>query len=151
MNMLQYVRRQGPRVLLLVVIVLIGAYFRLNGLYSWDEPSFRLHPDERFLTEVASQIDLPNSFHQFIDSSTTPLQRREDGLFAVAGAPKGQDITPGPITPGLTSGALEGSNVNALDVMIKLMDQSRSFEQQINMIKEAKANDESGETMMKAS
>ena len=60
MNMLQYVRRQGPRVMLLVVIVLIGAYFRLNGLYSWDEPSSRLHPDERFLTEFASQIDLPN-------------------------------------------------------------------------------------------
>jgi flagellar basal body rod protein FlgF len=35
--------------------------------------------------------------------------------------------------------------------MIKLMDQSRSFEQQINMIKEAKANDESGESMMKSS
>ena len=48
------------------------------------------------------------------DASTTPMQRREDGLFAVAGAPKGQDITPGPIAPGLTSGAVEGSNVNAL-------------------------------------
>jgi flagellar basal body rod protein FlgF len=34
--------------------------------------------------------------------------------------------------------------------MIKLLDQSRSFEQQINMIKEAKSNDESGESMMKA-
>ena len=85
------------------------------------------------------------------DSSTTPLQRREDGLFAVAGAPKGQDITPGPITPGLTSGALEGSNVNAISVMVKMMDQARSFEQQVNMIKESKSCDESGATMMKAS
>jgi len=85
------------------------------------------------------------------DSSTTPLQRREDGLFAVAGAPKGQDITPGPITPGLTSGALEGSNVNAIGVMVKMMDQARSFEQQVNMIKESKTCDESGATMMKAS
>ena len=85
------------------------------------------------------------------DSSTTPLQRREDGLFAVAGAPKGQDITPGPITPGLTSGALEGSNVNAISVMVKMMDQARSFEQQVNMIKESKTCDESGATMMKAS
>lgn len=76
MNMLQYVRRQGLRVMLLLVIVLIGAYFRLNGLYSWDEPSSRLHPDERFLTEVASQIDLPDSFQQFIDSSNTPLNPR---------------------------------------------------------------------------
>ena len=85
------------------------------------------------------------------DSSTTPLQRREDGLFAVAGAPRGQDITPGPITPGLTSGALEGSNVNAISVMVKMMDQARSFEQQVNMIKESKTCDESGATMMKAS
>ena len=85
------------------------------------------------------------------DASTTPLQRREDGLFAVAGAPKGQDITPGPITPGLTSGALEGSNVNAISVMVKMMDQARSFEQQVNMIKESKSCDESGATMMKAS
>ena len=85
------------------------------------------------------------------DASTTPLQRREDGLFAVAGAPNGQDITPGPITPGLTSGALEGSNVNAISVMVKMMDQARSFEQQVNMIKESKSCDESGATMMKAS
>ena len=84
------------------------------------------------------------------DSSTTPLQRREDGLFAVAGAPKGQDITPGPIKPGLTSGALEGSNVNAIGVMVKMMDQSRSFEMQVNMIKESKTCDESGATMMKS-
>ena len=83
------------------------------------------------------------------DSSTTPLQRREDGLFAVAGAPKGQDITPGPIAPGLTSGALEGSNVNAMGVMVKMMDQARSFEMQVNMIKESKTCDESGATMMK--
>ena len=83
------------------------------------------------------------------DASTTPLQRREDGLFAVAGAPKGQDITPGPITPGLTSGALEGSNVNAMGVMVKMMDQARSFEMQVNMIKESKTCDESGATMMK--
>ena len=83
------------------------------------------------------------------DASTTPLQRREDGLFAVAGAPKGQDITPGPIAPGLTSGALEGSNVNAMGVMVKMMDQARSFEMQVNMIKESKTCDESGATMMK--
>ena len=84
------------------------------------------------------------------DSSKTPLQRREDGLYAVAGAPPGTDIINGPVTPQLTPGAVEGSNVNALEVMIKLMDQSRSLEQQVNMIKESKSCDESGATMMKA-
>jgi len=85
------------------------------------------------------------------DASETKLQRRTDGLYQVAGAPAGQDITPGPFLPGLTAGGLEGSNVNAMAVMVKLIEQSRSFEQQINMIKEAKATDESGATMMKSS
>lgn len=85
------------------------------------------------------------------DASQTPLQRREDGLFQVAAAATGSDITPGPIAPNLTPGALEGSNVNALSIMVKLMDQSRSFEQQVNLIKESKTCDESGATMMKAS
>jgi len=84
------------------------------------------------------------------DSSKTPLQRREDGLYAVAGSPPGTDITNGTAKPQLTPGAVEGSNVNALEVMIKLMDQSRSLEQQVNMIKESKTCDESGATMMKA-
>jgi flagellar basal-body rod protein FlgF len=85
------------------------------------------------------------------DASQTPLQRREDGLFAVASAQPGADITNGPVAPNLTAGALEGSNVNALSIMVKLMDQSRSFEQQVNLIKESKTCDESGATMMKAS
>ena len=85
------------------------------------------------------------------DSTGTKLQRRVDGLFQVAGGTPGQDIPPGPNLPGLTPGALEGSNVNALEVMVKLMDQSRSFEQQVNMIKESKTCDESGATMMKPS
>ena len=84
------------------------------------------------------------------DASEIKLQRRPDGLFSVVGLEQGQDFPSGPNPPRLTAGALEGSNVNALDTMIKLLDQSRTFEQQINMIKEAKSNDESGETMMKA-
>jgi len=84
------------------------------------------------------------------DASEIKLQRRPDGLFSVVGLEQGQDFPSGPNPPRLTAGALEGSNVNALDTMIKLLDQSRTFEQQINMIKEAKSNDESGASMMKA-
>ncbi len=85
------------------------------------------------------------------DASEVKLQRRPDGLFSVVGLEQGKDFPSGPNPPRLTAGALEGSNVNALDTMIKLLDQSRTFEQQINMIKEAKSNDESGASMMKAS
>lgn len=75
-NTLVLFRRHGIRWLVLLAIVLFGAYFRLNGLFAWDEPSFRLHPDERFLTEVASQIHLPDSFTRYIDSGRTPLNPR---------------------------------------------------------------------------
>lgn len=120
MNMWQFVRRQSSR-LLLLVIVLIGAYFRLNGLYSWDEPSFRLHPDERFLTEVASQIHLPNSFHQFIDSSNTPLNPRNGNYKFFVYGMLPHTITrfvavamtsPDRIAPTLTSADKDGNNVN---------------------------------------
>ncbi|MDO9279949.1 MAG: flagellar basal body rod C-terminal domain-containing protein [Polaromonas sp.] len=82
------------------------------------------------------------------DASTTPLERRQDGLFGPVGK-LGGDITDGPVTPSLTPRALEGSNVNAMEVMVKLMDQSRSFEHQVRNIKETKTIDESGATMMK--
>jgi flagellar basal-body rod protein FlgF len=82
------------------------------------------------------------------DASTTPLERRQDGLFGPVGK-LGKDITDGPIRPSLTPRALEGSNVNAMEVMVKLMDQSRSFEHQVRNIKETKTTDESGATMMK--
>jgi len=85
------------------------------------------------------------------DASKTNLERNEAGLFRIAGAAPGQDITKGTVLPSLTSRTLEGSNVNAMEVMVKMMAQSRSFEQQVNMIKESKQIDESGASMMKSS
>jgi flagellar basal-body rod protein FlgF len=85
------------------------------------------------------------------DASQVGLERREDGLYKVVGKAKGEDI---PVTGklvSLTPETLEGSNVNAMEVMVKLMDQSRSFEMQVNVIKQNKDVDESGGTMMRAS
>jgi flagellar basal-body rod protein FlgF len=82
------------------------------------------------------------------DATDTPLERREDGLFGPVGK-RGADIVDGPVAPSLTARALEGSNVNAMVVMVKLMDQSRSFEHQVRNIKESKTVDESGATMIK--
>jgi flagellar basal-body rod protein FlgF len=84
------------------------------------------------------------------DSSQARLVRREDGLFQPEGNP-GADITNGTERPSLTPKALEGSNVNAMEIMIKLIDQSRSFEQQIRIIKESKTGDEAGASMLKTS
>jgi len=85
------------------------------------------------------------------DASQVSLERREDGLYKVVGKPVNEDI---PVTgklATLTPETLEGSNVNAMEVMVKLMDQSRSFEMQVNVIKQNKDVDESGGSMMRAS
>lgn len=85
------------------------------------------------------------------DAANTPLLRRTDGLFSPEGKPAGSDITgAGPQLVSVTTGALEGANVGAIQAMVKLMDHSRSFEQQIRIIKESRNIDESGATMLRA-
>jgi flagellar basal-body rod protein FlgF len=83
------------------------------------------------------------------DASATLLSRRTDGLFNVAEKPAGTDITNGTEVPQVIPQALEGSNVNAIEAMVRLMDHSRSFETQMKIIKETKTLDESGSSMMK--
>lgn len=83
------------------------------------------------------------------DASATPLARREDGLFQVSGQKPGADIPPTANLPGVLPQALEGSNINPIEAMTRLLDNSRSFETQTRVIKEARDLDESGASMMK--
>lgn len=83
------------------------------------------------------------------DATEVKLARRQDGLFKVDNQPDGTDIAEGAIVPRLIPQALEGSNVSAIEAMTRLIDQSRSFETQIRIIKEMKGLDESGSSMMK--
>ena len=83
------------------------------------------------------------------DASQTPLARRQDGLFKVDGQTVGSNFASGPNRATITTGVLEGSNVNPMETMVRLIEQSRTFENQVRMIKEAKSNDESGASMMK--
>jgi len=83
------------------------------------------------------------------DASQQPLARREDGLFRPDGLAAGADFATGGLPTSVTTKALEGSNVNPMEAMVKLIEQSRSFEHQVRMIKESKSNDESGASMMK--
>ena len=86
------------------------------------------------------------------DASATPMARREDGLFRpLANTEDGFDFTSGPEAASLTSGSLEGSNVNAVHTMVKFIDHMRSFEMQTKMIREMKDNDSSGSSMMRIS
>jgi len=79
------------------------------------------------------------------------LSRRIDGLFGVEGKPNGADIPDSKAMLSVNPKSLEGSNVNALSVMVRLMDLSRSFEMNVNVIKQSKDSDESGATMMRNS
>ena len=85
------------------------------------------------------------------ESTGTGLERREDGLFKVAGdqTASGGDIKPSNTAPSITNGTLEGSNVTPFDAMIRLMDFTRTFESRMKFIKEARTLDETGATMMK--
>jgi len=64
-------------VLLLISVLLVGAYFRLSGL-DWDD-DLHLHPDERFMTMVASSISSPQGQGEYFDTSRSSLNPHNVG------------------------------------------------------------------------
>jgi flagellar basal-body rod protein FlgF len=66
-----------------------------------------------------------------------PLKRGDDGLFrATSGDPLPTDAT-----AKLSSGALEGSNVNAIETMVGMIQTARHFEVQMRLLQTAESND----------
>ena len=57
--------------LLLILILLVGAYLRTNGLF-WGEYQY-LHPDERFLVWVGADISPVESLSQYFDTANSSL------------------------------------------------------------------------------
>jgi flagellar basal-body rod protein FlgF len=114
----------------------------------------RINPDgsiyARDPAQVGAAADVLVGQLRLRDASTVSLARREDGLFKVSEKPDGTDIALTNVLPKVIPQALEGSNVRAMEAMTRLIDQSRSFETQIRIIKEMKGLDESGSSMMKA-
>lgn len=86
------------------------------------------------------------------DASQITLERRPDSLFAPHPEFRtaNGNFTTGPKPVAVVPGALEGSNVNVVTAMVKLIDFSRSYETQVRTIKEAKSLDETGASMLKA-
>ena len=83
------------------------------------------------------------------DAAQAKLERREDGLYQVAAKPVGTDLPASQTLLSVTPKALEGSNVNPMGIMVKMMEQSRSFEQAVNVMRQSKDLDAAGSTMMK--
>jgi len=73
----------------------------------------------------------------------TPLQRGEDGLFR---APAG-DLAADP-NARLRDGALEGSNVSAVETMIAMIAASRQFEQQMKMVHAAQEKEQAATKLL---
>jgi uncharacterized membrane protein/4-amino-4-deoxy-L-arabinose transferase-like glycosyltransferase len=64
--------------LLLVLVLALGALFRLTGL-NWDANQ-HLHPDERFLTMVVAAERWPSSVRDYLDETRSPLNPRNVGF-----------------------------------------------------------------------
>jgi YYY domain-containing protein len=62
----------------LALILVVAAGFRLNGLETWDADSHQ-HPDERFLTIVASQVSVPPSLVDYFNTPRSSLNPYANG------------------------------------------------------------------------
>jgi flagellar basal-body rod protein FlgF len=73
-----------------------------------------------------------------------PLKRSDDGLFrSTSGDPLPEDAN-----ARMVSGALEGSNVNAVESMVGLIAASRQFEAQMRMLQTAETDDKSASQLL---
>ena len=72
-------------------------------------------------------------------SDEVRVKRGDDGLYRTA------DRAPLPQDPNarLKDGMLEGSNVNAIETMVGMIQTARQFEQQMRLIQTAESNDRS--------
>jgi len=71
-------RRSAVDLLLLGFVLLIAAAFRLHGL-DFDQGTHQ-HPDERFLTDVASRVAWPPSLGAYFDTSSSSLNPYAQGF-----------------------------------------------------------------------
>jgi YYY domain-containing protein len=63
---------------LLLLILLVGGYFRTLNLFSWDGGTGQ-HPDERFFADVTSLVRVPASVSDYFDSAHSPGNPRNIG------------------------------------------------------------------------
>lgn len=73
-----------------------------------------------------------------------PLQRGADGLFR---AGDGNDLPADP-NARLQDGALEGSNVSAIETMVAMIAAARQFEQQMKALQGAEQRDQAGQRLL---
>jgi flagellar basal-body rod protein FlgF len=77
-------------------------------------------------------------------SADDPLQRGDDGLFRTAS----QQPIDSDQTARLETGALEGSNVNAVETMVGMISAARQFDSQMRLLSTTEASDKSAAQLL---
>ena len=97
----------------------------------------------------STSVSTPLGTLMLRDASTTALTRRSDGLYAAVGSDGlTGDFATGPEAISISPGSLEGSNSDAVEIMVSLLDYYRSFETQMKIIKSTEEIDKDGSRMM---
>ena len=74
----QIPRADRLQYVVLGLILLVAAAFRLNALETWDGDSHQ-HPDERFMTIVASSVSIPSSIGEYFNTAHSSLNPYANG------------------------------------------------------------------------
>jgi flagellar basal-body rod protein FlgF len=104
-----------------------------------------LSNDGSISAKVANQpLSVLGKLKQVTPTTDDPLRRGEDGLFrAQSGDPLNNDDA-----ARLHVGVLEGSNVNAIETMVGMIQTARQFEAQTKLMTTAEANDRSAAQLL---
>jgi flagellar basal-body rod protein FlgF len=77
-------------------------------------------------------------------TADNPLRRGDDGMFRAAAG----DALPADPNARMQAGALEGSNVNAVENMVGMIAAARQFEQQMKLLQTAETNDKTASQLL---
>jgi flagellar basal-body rod protein FlgF len=84
---------------------------------------------------------------KLVDPAPETLTKGEDGLIRIEGGGE----APADASVRVFSGMIEGSNVNGIDAMVRLIELSRQFELEVKMMKAAEENDRQAAQLMRMS
>ena len=84
---------------------------------------------------------------RLVNPPPAALRKGDDGLFRLSG---GATAAPD-AGVSVVSGALEASNVNTVTALVNMIDNARRFEAYVKLMESAKANDEAGQRLLRAS
>lgn len=100
-----------------------------------------------WIVPQGGQVDQPQQVDQLkvVSPAGSAVAKGTDGLFREA---NGGTLPQDPFAK-VTSGAIEGSNVNATEALVQMIEASRAWEQQIKLIDAARDIDNSGASLMR--